>query len=243
MSLIGLRTGRIINSLSSSWRGLSTKVSIEDEFLTAALKRVPELGWTQACLVQAAKDLNLSPAAHGLFPGGEVELVHRFVKRSHQETASTLRKSTKKKDKEEGLRTEDVLAEGLKARLKILLPYRDRWHEAVALQAFPQNAKESLQHDLSFVDEIWNTAGDDSVDEAWYAKRVALLTAMKSSELTWIRDDTEEQIATNEFIERTIKSLVFGWKQIHDHLESTKAMLLTIRSTASSLLRSYQNGY
>mmetsp|Transcript_21496 Transcript_21496/g.87708 ORF Transcript_21496/g.87708 Transcript_21496/m.87708 type:complete len:178 (-) Transcript_21496:915-1448(-) len=174
---------------------------------------------------------------------GEHELVHRLVERSHQETASTLRKSTKKKSSEQELSTEDVLAEGLKARFSILLPYRDRWHEAVALQALPQNVKVSLQHDLSLVDEIWNTAGDESVDEAWYAKRVALLTAMKASELTWIRDDTEEQIATNEFIERTIKSLVFGGQQIHDHLESSKAMLLTIRSTASSLLRSYRNGY
>jgi len=169
--------------------------------------------------------------------------VHRFVERSHRETAATLRKSTKKKYREERSSTEGVLADGLKTRLKILLPYRAQWHEALALQAIPQNAKESLQLDLVLVDEIWNTAGDDSVDEVWYAKRLALLTAMKSSELTWIRDDTEDQIATNEFIDRTIKGLVLGGQQIHDHLQSSKAMLSTIRNTASSLFRSYRNGY
>jgi len=206
----------------------------------AALKRVHDLGWSQEAIVEGAKDLNLSPAAHGVLDGGAVGLVHTFLERCHRQTSEKIRKDLKKFEQEA---LADRLCIGLKTRLDHILPYRSAWHQALGLQALPGNARKSLDVSFKMADEIWFLAGDRSFDENWYTKRAALMTVMNASELAWIRDESEDQLATRELIQRSIDAALRGGDQLTDVMNRGHALAHLTLNTASSIFRSMRRGY
>ena len=53
--------------------------ALTTRLLTAAIARVPELGWTDAALRAAAEDLGYSAALAGQIPCGVAALVDHFV--------------------------------------------------------------------------------------------------------------------------------------------------------------------
>ena len=59
----------------------------------------------------------------------------------------------------------------------MLIPYLNKWPQAMALKAFPANTPSALQTLALMVDDMWYWAGDRSTDFSWYTKR-ALLTSI-----------------------------------------------------------------
>lgn len=59
----------------------------------------------------------------------------------------------------------------------MLIPFLNKWPQAMALKAFPANTPSALQTLALMVDDMWYWAGDRSTDFSWYTKR-ALLTSI-----------------------------------------------------------------
>ena len=59
----------------------------------------------------------------------------------------------------------------------MLIPYLNKWPQAMALKGFPANTPSALQTLALMVDDMWYWAGDRSTDFSWYTKR-ALLTSI-----------------------------------------------------------------
>lgn len=167
--------------------------------LNAALKHVPALGWTEQALVQGARELELSPAAHGMFARGPVELVDHFMGQS-------LKELTRKMDSDlvRDMRTADRLKTAVRVRLKMQgeLVACGRWSEAMALGAMPQNAPHTLRQLALLVDEMWHVAGDDAADITWYTKRAVLGGVYTSTEMYMLTDSSEGFADTWAFLDR-----------------------------------------
>eukprot|EP00188_Purpureofilum_apyrenoidigerum_P004093 Plantae.Rhodophyta-Purpureofilum_apyrenoidigerum.ctg44763.p1 GENE.Plantae.Rhodophyta-Purpureofilum_apyrenoidigerum.ctg44763~~Plantae.Rhodophyta-Purpureofilum_apyrenoidigerum.ctg44763.p1 ORF type:complete len:242 (-),score=17.01 Plantae.Rhodophyta-Purpureofilum_apyrenoidigerum.ctg44763:122-847(-) len=234
-------SGRLLRNTRRWASGSSGGSGIDREALVdAALSRVHELGWSHEAIVAGAKDLDLSPAAHGLLPGGATELVHTFLERCHKQTSESIRSDY---ENFMGKPLADRLCTGLKIRLNQFSPYKSTWHQAVGLQALPRNVKKSLNISVNMADEIWFLAGDRSADESWYAKRGGLVTAMNVSELAWIRDESKDQQATRELIQRCIDVALRGSDQLTDVMIRAHAFAHLTVNTASSIFRSMRHGY
>lgn len=52
----------------------------------------------------------------------------------------------------------------VEARLRMIVPYRETWPQAMSLQALPPNVPGALANLLTLVDDICYYAGDRSVD-------------------------------------------------------------------------------
>ncbi|KAI8929057.1 COQ9-domain-containing protein [Entophlyctis helioformis] len=176
--------------------------------LEAALCHVPALGWTQEALSAGAKDHGYVDITHGLFPRGPVELVEYFIQSRTRLIAPTLA--------DEGIDlsqmgvTARVRAASI-ARLRMTQPYINKWPQAAALLAQPQNLANTTRDLGALVDEIWYLAGDRSVDLNWYSKRMLLAGVYTSSEMFMTTDKSAGFDATYKFLDRRLKDVVaFG---------------------------------
>lgn len=59
---------------------------------------------------------------------------------------------------------EAQVREAMENRLRMLVPYKKSWPQAMALMAVPPNVPKSLANILTLVDDICYYAGDRSVD-------------------------------------------------------------------------------
>ncbi len=109
--------------------------------LDAALKHVPERGWTASSLVTAARDLQLSPAILGLLPRGEGELVEHWMELANKRCVAQLEE---RKTELEALPLEERVTAALRMRLELIHPVIDTWPQALAVAAKPANAPHSL---------------------------------------------------------------------------------------------------
>lgn len=69
------------------------------------------------------------------------------------------------------------------------------------------NLSASIRELHALSDEIWYLAGDTSVDTSWYSKRASLAGIYASSELYMTTDNSENFIATEEFVDRRLEDL------------------------------------
>lgn len=90
---------------------------------------------------------------------------------------------------------------------------------------------------------MWYLGGDRSVDERWYAKRLALVGVMNTAELAWLRDSSKDQIGTAEYVERATEAIIKSGNQIEEFVFRGQALGYMAMNTASSLFRSFRDGY
>ena len=105
---------------------------------------------------------------HGMFPRGGAELVQHFYASCNAELNKMLKAealaieadSTSKKKKT----PEAQVREALEKRLRMVIPYKSTWPQAIGLMALPPNVPTSLANLLTLVDDICYYSGDRSVD-------------------------------------------------------------------------------
>ena len=83
----------------------------------------------------------------------------------------------------------------------------NKWPQAMAIKAMPQNAVDSLKNLSTLVDDIWFYAGDKSTDFNWYTKRVSLAGVYKSTEVYMLQDSSEDYQDSWEFLDRRLEDL------------------------------------
>lgn len=104
---------------------------------------------------------------HGLFPNRGADLVQHFYLTCNTELNKILKEQIR--DSQENAAKEKKGMElhvlnAVETRLRMVIPYKKTWPQALALMSLPPNVPKSLANLLTLVDDICYYAGDRSVD-------------------------------------------------------------------------------
>lgn len=175
---------------------------IQDSILSAALKRVPEHGFTQHALTLGAKDAGYLDVSVQLFPRGVFDLITYYL---------VTRRLALKDDVQF---PEDVkLGVGRKVKTLTITRLRankdiiHQWQGALGHMSLLGNIPASLKELSALSDEIWHLAGDTAVDPTWYTKRASLSAIYASSELFMTTDTSKDFALTEEFLDRRLEDV------------------------------------
>uniref|UniRef100_UPI00358F467A ubiquinone biosynthesis protein COQ9-B, mitochondrial-like n=1 Tax=Myxine glutinosa TaxID=7769 RepID=UPI00358F467A len=174
--------------------------------LNQALEFVPEYGWSNEALAEGAQAEGLSAAAAGMFEQGAVELVLHFVRQCNTQLREQLTEENARlpQEQDEQSPVEEFLRDALESRLRMHIPYMNRWSQAMGLLMTPQALPDSVCLLSELVDEIWFQAGDRSTDFNWYTRRGLLAAIYSATELVMVQDSSEDYEETWSFLEHRL---------------------------------------
>ncbi|KZC04979.1 Ubiquinone biosynthesis protein COQ9, mitochondrial, partial [Dufourea novaeangliae] len=199
--------------------------NIKSKILSASLKFVHDLGWSQQAISAGAESIGYPGVIHGLFPNRGADLVQYFYLTCNSELNKILKEqalAAQDGPTKEKKTLEFQVRDAVETRLRMVIPYKKTWPQALALMTLPPNVPMSLANLLTLVDDICYYAGDRSVDINWYTRRIVLAGIYKTTELYMLQDNSEDHIHTWSFLERRIKDAT----QIHSILTTTSDMAL-----------------
>lgn len=116
---------------------------------------------------KGAESIGYPGVIHGLFPNRGADLVQYFYLTCNNELNKVLKEQarvTQDNPTTEKKTLETQLQDAVKIRLKMVIPYKKTWPQALALMTLPPNVPKSLANLLTLVDDICYYAGDRSVD-------------------------------------------------------------------------------
>ncbi|HET6308021.1 MAG TPA: COQ9 family protein [Rhodopila sp.] len=172
-----------------------------DAAILGMVPHVPFDGWTKRALRAGVVDAGLpADEADLLFPLGTVDMIETFcdlADRRMEEAAAGL--------------TETKLSARVRAVIALRLeqnrPYKEAIRRALAVLALPQNAKAAAACTARTVDAVWHAAGDRSADFSWYTKRAILTAVYSATVLYWLRDVSDDDADTLEFLDRRLAAV------------------------------------
>jgi len=165
---------------------------VESQILSAALNYVNTKGWTLEAIEAGAEEVYMSGEISSIFD--EYDLVKYFIASSNQ-------------DLEKHLSSNQLnLQQALEYRLQKVVPYAQRFNEALAFTTRPENIPQSMQLLMNLSDSIAHHAmKDTSADLTWYTKRLGVASIYVSSELCLVQDKSANFTDTFKFLERRVK--------------------------------------
>lgn len=189
-----------------------TEYEVRQRILRSSLPFVFSEGWTQNALVAGAEAEGLPGVAHGLFPRGGIELVYFFYSDCNKRLAEQLAEQVKQEQDENeqsksGSKIRPFIRRAVETRLKMITPYIEKWPQAMAMMALPQNAPEAFSNLLNLTDDIWFYAGDTSTDFNWYTKRMTLAGVYKTTEVFMVQDKSQDYEETWQFLDRRMEDI------------------------------------
>ncbi|XP_066493993.1 ubiquinone biosynthesis protein COQ9, mitochondrial [Tiliqua scincoides] len=186
--------------------GYESEEQLQHRILTASLEFVPAHGWTADAIAEGAKSLGLSVAAAGLFQNDGSDLVLHFVSQCNTKLSELLEEQHKLVQLGQGekKKTDQFLKDALEARLRMLIPYIEKWPQAISVLLLPHNIPASLNLMTTMVDDMWHYAGDQSTDINWYTRRAVLAGIYNTTELVMIQDSSPDFEETWSFLENRI---------------------------------------
>ncbi|XP_053558779.1 ubiquinone biosynthesis protein COQ9, mitochondrial [Bombina bombina] len=186
--------------------GYESEEQIQERILTAALQYVPEYDWSAEAIAEGAKSLDLSSAAAGMFEDGGSELVLHFVSQCNACLSELLEEEHKlvQLGNAEKKPIASFLKDAIEARLRMQIPYIEKWPQALGLLLLPNNIPSSLKLLTAMVDDIWHYAGDQSTDVSWYTRRVVLAGIYNTTELVMLQDSSPDFEDTWTFLHNRI---------------------------------------
>jgi len=217
--------------------------NIKIKILNASLKFVPDMGWSKQAISAGAESIGYPGVIHGLFPNDSAALVQHFYSMCNRELNQILEKealaieanpSSPRKTPEQQVRN------AVETRLKMVVPYKKTWPQAMAIMTLPPNVPTALANLLTLVDDICYYAGDRSVDINWYTRRVILASIYKTTELYMLQDTSEDHIETWLFLERRIKDILQVQMMLPSSTKSDEA-LNRVAETANAVFITARN--
>ena len=163
-----------------------------DAAIDAMLPHVPQTGWTIATLRQAA-----GPDADLLFPGGPREMIEAFSDLGDRRMEAEAARQHLAE-----LRLPARVRAVIAIRLQQNRPYKDAVRRG--LGALAGRSRVAARCTARTVDSIWHACGDTSADFSWYTKRAILTGVYGATLLYWLRDDSEDDQQTLEFLDRRL---------------------------------------
>jgi ubiquinone biosynthesis protein COQ9 len=150
----------------------------EQQVLDAALRIVPEEGWTSRLAAMAGKACGLSAGeAELLLPNGAADLAALLSRRHDAQAMATLAEIDPK-----SLKIRERIARGVEARLAAAAADEAAVRRLTGYLALPPNMALGTRLAWESADVIWRWAGDTATDENHYSKR-ALLAGILSGAL------------------------------------------------------------
>ncbi|XP_065497215.1 ubiquinone biosynthesis protein COQ9, mitochondrial [Caloenas nicobarica] len=179
---------------------------LQHRILTAALEFVPEHGWTAEAIAEGAKTLGLSAASAGMFQNDGSELILHFVSQCNTKLTELLEQEQKQVQLGEAEKKplDQFLRDAVEARLRMLIPYIEKWPQALSILLLPHNIPASLNLLTSMIDDIWHYAGDQSTDFNWYTRRAVLTGVYNTTELVMMQDSSPDFEDTWRFLENRV---------------------------------------
>ncbi|XP_071613390.1 ubiquinone biosynthesis protein COQ9, mitochondrial [Heliangelus exortis] len=183
---------------------------LQHRILTAALEFVPEHGWTAEAIAEGAKTLGLSSAAAGMFHSDGSELILHFVSQCNTKLSEMLEQEQKlvQLGEAEKKPMDQFLRDAVEARLRMLIPYIEKWPQALSILLLPHNIPSSLNLLTSMIDDIWHYAGDQSTDFNWYTRRAVLTGVYNTTELVMLQDSSPDFEDTWRFLENRVADVM-----------------------------------
>lgn len=135
---------------------------IETQILEAALGFVHDHSWSKQALAHGAESVGFAGTAHGMFERGGAELIDYFNHKCNQELLVYMEKLLA--ENKEPDPPPKFVAKAIEYRLRLLVPYKSQWPQALAIMTLPPNVPTALSSLLTMVDDICYYAGDRSVD-------------------------------------------------------------------------------
>ncbi|GBP19900.1 Ubiquinone biosynthesis protein COQ9, mitochondrial [Eumeta japonica] len=177
---------------------------IKVQILNKALEYVDKHGWSIESLIAGAEAVGYPGVTHGLFPNGGGDLVHHFNIKCNEILVEQM-KTWPKEDLKHSRVPVKFLENALMTRLLMIQPYKKTWAKAMAIQTLPNNVPKCLASVQSLADDICYHSGDRSVDFNWYVRRMGLASIYKASELYYLTDSSEDNIATRKFVQSRLQ--------------------------------------
>ncbi len=182
----------------------ATPQATKDKILLATLPHVAFDGWSRAALKAGVADAGLgADMARRAFPGGIPDLVDHSADWADRRMLSVLAGLDLA-----AMRVRDRVAAGVKARLRVLAPYREATRRALVYLALPPNAPLAARLTWRTVDAIWYAAGDEAADFNYYTKRGLLAPVYTATVLYWLSDQSGDSAATWAFLDRRIAEIM-----------------------------------
>jgi ubiquinone biosynthesis protein COQ9 len=170
--------------------------------LAAALAHVPFDGWSATTLRAAAADAGVPLAlARAVFPRGGVDLAMAYHRRG--DAAMVARLGAEDLG---ALRFRDRIARAVRIRLE--LSDRELVRRGTTLFALPLHAVDGARALWGTADAIWTALGDTTRDFSWMTKRATLAGVQGATVLFWLGDDSPENHATWDFLDRRIDNVM-----------------------------------
>jgi len=167
--------------------------------IDALVAQVPFDGWTVKALRQALASIGEPPdEATLLFPDGGGEMIEAFCALADERMAAAA------KSELAGLRVPARIRAIIGIRLVQNRGNKEAIRRALAWAAIPLNTPRAARITAATVDAIWHTAGDTSADFSWYTKRGILAGVYGATLLYWLRDTSEDDMQTLEFLDRRL---------------------------------------
>jgi len=173
-----------------------------DAAIEALLPNVPFDGWTYRALRTGLGTAGRAADAELLFPGGAVDMIEAYcdlADRKMGEGAAGLGLDT--------MRLSERVRAVLALRLRQNRAHKEAVRRALGILALPRNARRAAASTARTVDAIWRLVGDRAVNFSWYTKRVTLASIYTATVLFWIADQSEEDEATMDFLDRRLGDL------------------------------------
>eukprot|EP00760_Papus_ankaliazontas_P005679 PhM_4_TR12710/c0_g1_i1/m.35592/K18587/COQ9; ubiquinone biosynthesis protein COQ9 len=190
------------------------------DILRTALAMVPQHGFSDTALTEAAAKLGLSPMCVGsLFARGPVELVEFTMQTANQSVALELQKmreadatTSTPSSSSTSPSSADIVVRGLQHRIECLRPFAEHWPVAAALTAASPvtSLPRCALYTAHLVDEIAFHADKSHVPDhgvGWYARRAALAGLYTAAELHMMGDTSANKQQTMDFIRVGVKGL------------------------------------
>jgi ubiquinone biosynthesis protein COQ9 len=167
-----------------------------DKAIEAMLSHVPFDGWSMRALRAGVADAGMpEDEAQLLFPLGVVDMIETFCDLADRRMEAAA-------DELPEMRLSAKVRAVIALRLRQNRPHKEAIRRAISVLSLPSNARVACT--ARTVDAIWHAAGDRSADFSWYTKRAILTAVYSSTLLFWLRDMSDDDVATLAFLDRRL---------------------------------------
>ncbi|MEL6618061.1 MAG: COQ9 family protein [Pseudomonadota bacterium] len=188
-----------------------------DRLLDAALMHVPFDGWSETTFRAAAADAGIDRTmARAVCPRGAMDLALAYHARGDAAMVERI------KTEELPERFRDKVAAAVRFRIEAITD-KEAVRRGTTLFALPTHAADGTRAIWGTADAIWTALGDTSEDVNWYTKRATLSGVYGATVLFWLGDDSIDNQATWEFLDRRIDN-VMQIEKVKAHVRENKAL-------------------
>lgn len=92
-------------------------------------------------------------------------------------------------------------------RLEIISEYKISFNEIIKYLMSPRNLLFSNKLLFSISDELWFLSGDKSLDFNFYTKRFILMKIYTKTFITWVKDNSNKKILTNNILDSQLSKV------------------------------------